>query len=120
VPGSPSAAAASRGTIPRGAVVDLVRGRGEQVGISEESLDVLDADVIVFATEKPSDVAALKKVPTFDKLAAVSERRAVFTDGTLAGAMYFISPLSLRYVLDRLTPQLEAAVEGRAPQRVLD
>jgi len=98
----------------------LVKKRGEQVAISAERLDVLDADVIVFATEKPSDVAALKKVPTFNKLAAVSGRRAVYTDGTLAGALYFISPLSLPYVLERLTPQLEAAVAGKAPQRVLD
>jgi iron complex transport system substrate-binding protein len=50
----------------------------------------------------------------------VSQRRAVYTDGTLAGALYFISPLSLPYVLERLTPQLEAAVAGKAPQRVLD
>jgi iron complex transport system substrate-binding protein len=98
----------------------LVEKPGEQVGISEERMDVLDADVIVFATEKPSDVAALKKVPTFEKLAAVSQRRAVYTDATLAGAIYFISPLSLPYVLDRLTPQLEAAVEGSAPQRMVD
>lgn len=98
----------------------LVEKRGEQVGISEERLDVLDADVIVFATEKPSDVAALEKIPTFDKLAAVSQHRAVYTDATLAGALYFISPLSLPYVLDRLTPQLEAAVNGSAPRKVVD
>jgi iron complex transport system substrate-binding protein len=98
----------------------LVENPGEQVGISAERIDVLEADVIVFATEKPSDVAALKKVPTFEKLAAVAEHRAVYTDATLAGALYFISPLSLPYVLERLTPQLEAAVEGRAPQRVVD
>ena len=72
------------------------------------------------ATEKPSDIAALKKTPTFDKLAAVSERRSVYTDATLAGAMYFISPLSLPYVLEHLTPQLEAAVAGEAPQKVVD
>jgi iron complex transport system substrate-binding protein len=98
----------------------LVENPGEQVGISEERMDVLEADVIVFATEKPSDVAALKKVPTFEKLAAVAEHRAVYTDATLAGALYFISPLSLPYVLERLTPQLEAAVAGRAPQKVVD
>jgi iron complex transport system substrate-binding protein len=101
-------------------VTRLATKRGEQVGISAERLDVLDADVIVFATEKPSDVAALKKVPTFGKLDAVADRRAVYTDGTLAGALYFTSPLSLPYVLERLTPQLEAAVAGRAPQRVVD
>ena len=98
----------------------LIEREGEQVTVSAERLGVIDADVIVFATEQPSDVAALKKVPTFDNLGAVAENRAVYTDGTLAGAIYFISPLSLPYVLERLVPQLEAAVAGEAPQRVLD
>ena len=98
----------------------LIEREGEQVAVSAERMGVLDADVIVFATEKPSDVAALKKVPTFDTIGAVADNRAVYTDGTLAGAIYFISPLSLPYVLERLTPQLEAAVAGEAPQRVVD
>ncbi len=97
----------------------LVRRAGEQVTVSPERLDVIDADVILFATERAEDIANLRKVPTFDKLDAVAGRRAVFTDGTLAGAIYFISPLSLPYVLDRLAPQLEAAVDGRAPQRIV-
>jgi iron complex transport system substrate-binding protein len=96
----------------------LVENRGEQVGISEERLDVLDADVIVFATEKPEDLTALKKVPTFGKLDAVADRRAVFTSPTLAGAMYFMTPLSLEYVLEKLPPQLAKAVAGEAPQKV--
>ena len=100
-------------------VTKLAGKRGEQVAISPERLDVLDADAIVFATEKSSDIAGLKKVPTFGKLDAVGENRAVYTDGTLAGAMYFMTPLSLRYVLDRLPEQLSAAVAGKAPQRVL-
>jgi iron complex transport system substrate-binding protein len=98
----------------------LIERAGEQVGISEERLEVLDADVIVFATEKPSDITALKKVPTFEKLAAVAERRAVYTDPTLAGAIYFMTPLSLAYVVERLTPQLAAAVAGKSPQRFVD
>jgi iron complex transport system substrate-binding protein len=96
----------------------LVEDRGEQVGISEERLDVLDADAIVFATEKPEDLTALQKVPTFGKLDAVANRRAVFTDGTLAGAMYFMTPLSLMYVLEKLPPLLDKAVAGRAPQKL--
>ena len=98
----------------------LIERTGEQVAVSAERMGVLDADVIVFATEKPSDVAALKKVPTFDRIPAVADNRAVYTDETLAGAIYFISPLSLPYVLERLTPQLEAAARGEAPQRVVD
>jgi iron complex transport system substrate-binding protein len=49
----------------------------------------------------------------------ITIRWVAYTDGTLAGALYFISPLSLPYVLERLTPQLEAAVAGKAPQRVV-
>jgi iron complex transport system substrate-binding protein len=96
----------------------LVENRGEQVGVSEERMDVLDADTIVFATEKPADLKALQQVPTFSKLDAVAGRRAVFTDPTLAGAMYFMTPLSLEYVLDKLPSQLEKALAGQAPQRV--
>ena len=40
----------------------LAKNPGEQVAVSEERLDVIDADVIVFATEKESDIANLKKV----------------------------------------------------------
>ena len=59
-------------------------------------------------------------MPTFGRLDAVAQNRAVFTDGTLAGAMYFMTPLSLEYVLEKLPPQLDAALEGRAPRRVID
>lgn len=97
----------------------LVEREGEQVTVSAERLDVLDADLIVFATEKPADIAALRKVPTFGKLDAVAEHRAVYTDATLAGAIYFMTPLSLPYALERLAPQIEAAIEGRAPQRIV-
>jgi iron complex transport system substrate-binding protein len=101
-------------------VTALKKNAGEQVGVSAERLDVIDADVIVFATESPSDVEKLEDVPTFNKLDAVSENRAVYTDGTLAGAMYFMTPLSFPYVLEHLVPQLEAAVAGKAPRKVVE
>lgn len=53
-------------------VTALAKRPGEQVGISVERLDVLDADVAVFATEKPADVPALEKVPTFTRLPSTS------------------------------------------------
>jgi iron complex transport system substrate-binding protein len=101
-------------------VTALAKMPGEQVGISAERLDVLDADVALFATEKPSDVPALEKVAPFMRLDAVEEHRAVFTDGVLAGAIYFMSPLSLEYVVERLPDQLALAVAGKAPRRVVD
>ena len=93
---------------------------GEQVAVSEERLDTLDADVIVWATEKPGDIPALERTATFNKLDAVAEHRSVFTDFTLAGALYFMTPLSLEYALDRLAPQLQAAIDGEAPRKIID
>ena len=95
----------------------LIEVEGEQVTVSAERLDVLDADAIVFACDEPNSVPKLKQVPTFDTLPAVAEDKAVYTDPTLAGAIYFNSPLSLPYVLDHLTPELARAVAGEAPQR---
>lgn len=88
---------------------------GTQAEISAERLDVIDADVMVFATEKAADVKNLLKVPTFKPLDAVAGHHTVFTDATLSGAMYFETPLSLPYVAERLTPLLADAVAGKAP-----
>jgi iron complex transport system substrate-binding protein len=89
------------------------------VTISPERLDVIDTDVIVFATEQAADIRNLFKVPTFRRLDAVRGGRAVYTDATLAGALYFMTPLSLMYAADRLAPQLQAALEGKAPRRMV-
>lgn len=96
----------------------LVKKQGEQVGISEEKLDVLDADAIVFATEQPEDITNFLKVPTFTKLDAVAKHRAVFTDATLSGAMYFMTPLAMNYVAEKLPPLLQQALDGKAPREM--
>ena len=100
-------------------ITALSKRAGEQVPISAEQLDLLEADAIVFATEKPKDIPALFKVGTFPQIPAVAENRSVYTDGTLAGAIYFMTPLSMKYVLERLTPQLAAAVDGKAPRKLM-
>ena len=82
---------------------------------------MLDADVILFATEKPADIPALEKVPTFNRLKAVAEHRAVFTDGVAGRGDLLHQPAQpARTSLDRLTPQLAAAVAGKAPRRIVD
>ena len=43
----------------------------------------------------------------------------MFTDATLSGALYFMTPLSMDYVLQRLTPALAEAVEGEAPREMM-
>ncbi|MFT4233731.1 MAG: ABC transporter substrate-binding protein [Microbacterium sp.] len=89
---------------------------GEQALISAENTGLLDADVIVFATDEGEEIDALLDFGTVAQLDAVVEHRAIYTDSTLAGAIYFLTPLSQKYVIEHLTPLLEAAVAGEAPQ----
>jgi iron complex transport system substrate-binding protein len=103
--------------IPKG-LEKYTDGPGTQAMISDERLDLIDQDVIVFATEKSGNIDNLKKMPTFDTLKAVQEGRAVYTDPIVSGALYFITPLSVDCALDTLTPQLERAVNGESPQEV--
>lgn len=101
-------------------ITALAKKPGEQAAISAERLGALDADAIVFATESPNDIKKLDEVPTFKKLKAVSENRSVYTDRILSGAIYFITPLSMPYLVDRLAPQLADAVAGKQPKRMID
>jgi iron complex transport system substrate-binding protein len=90
--------------------------KGSQAEISAENVGLIDADVIVFATEDQKGFDGLQDFGTVDSLPAVKENRAVYTDGTLAGAVYFDTPLSRAYVLEKLTPMLEQATAGEAPR----
>ena len=89
---------------------------GSQAEISAENVGLIDADVIVFATEDEKGFDSLQKFGTIGSLSAVKENRSVYTDGTLAGAVYFDTPLSRAYVLEKLTPMLEQAANGEAPR----
>ena len=89
---------------------------GSQAEISAENVDLIDADVIVFATESKAMFDELQDFGTIENLSAVSGNQAVYTDEVLAGAIYFDTPLSLQHVLEQLTPQLELATRGEAPR----
>ncbi|AKU19281.1 hypothetical protein VV02_24555 [Luteipulveratus mongoliensis] len=85
---------------------------GEQAYIPVEKISVLNAaDILVWGTEKDADRTALEKVPGFQNLTAVKNKRSVYTGGELAGAIYFSSPLSLPYVVDKLVPMLAAVAK---------
>ena len=91
---------------------------GEQAQIAEENVHLLEADVVVFATESADGIDDVLSFGTMQNLPAVKEHRAVFTDATLAGAIYFLTPLSQKYVLEHLVPRLEDAVEAKSPRSV--
>jgi iron complex transport system substrate-binding protein len=88
---------------------------GSQAEISAENTHLLESDVVVFATESEDQFDELHEFGTVDTLPAVNEGRAVYTDDILAGAIYFETPLALKYVLDNLTPMIEQAAVGEAP-----
>ena len=92
---------------------------GYQATISAENLDRIDADVIVFATEKDADLEALDAMSTFSSLDAVKNNRSVYTNATLSGAIYFMTPLALTYVAEHLTPHLATALAGKAPRELV-
>ncbi|MFJ4844871.1 MULTISPECIES: iron-siderophore ABC transporter substrate-binding protein [unclassified Streptomyces] len=96
---------------------DLDKVIGDQFGanISKERTDLLDQGVAVWIV--PDTTAAVTKLHQ-DKLYAdlkvVKEGREVFVkeSGDYGNAVSLSTVLSIPYVLDRLVPQLAAAVDG--------
>ena len=72
--------------------------------------------MIVFATESQEMFEELQDFGTIDALDAVQQQRSVYTDETLAGAIYFDTPLAHAYLLESLTPKLEKAAAGESPK----
>lgn len=92
---------------------------GAQAFIPLEQLSVLDAaDVLLWGTEGPEDITAFEADPLFNALEEVQAGRVVYTDGLLAGAIYFTSPLSLPFVLEHLVPALASTLAGEGPVTV--
>ncbi|MFB9376915.1 ABC transporter substrate-binding protein [Kineococcus gynurae] len=92
---------------------------GQQALISGERTDLLDADVVVVAAESAENIPVLLDFGTMRTLDAVRGGRTVFADDVLSGAVYFLTPLSQKYVVDRLVPHLAAALAGDSPQAVV-
>ncbi|MGG7465677.1 ABC transporter substrate-binding protein [Plantibacter sp. YIM 135347] len=89
---------------------------GQQAQMSPENIDLIEADVVVFATESPDGIDELLSFGTLANLGAVTENRAVYTDAILSGAIYFLTPLSQKYVIEKLVPRLVDAAAGKAPK----
>ena len=97
-------------TIP--ASLDQFATEGQAYIPLEQASVLNEADVLVWGTEEPADRTALEALEVYRSLTPVQQGHLAFTDGTLAGAIYFTSPLSLPYVLDELVPALATAVAG--------
>ncbi|MGW1544833.1 iron-siderophore ABC transporter substrate-binding protein [Streptomyces sp. NPDC002309] len=102
---------------------DLDKAIGDQFGanISKERTDLLDQDAVVWIVgDVAKDSGKLHKDASYKDLAVVKEGREVFVQetGDYGNATSFVSALSLPYVIERLVPQLAAAVDGKADTKV--
>lgn len=93
------------------AVYDEVAGDAFYASFSEERIDLLDVDALIWLSGgdalKTTDALSLRPM-----LQAYQQGREVFVGDLLAGAYSFLSPLSLDFVLDELVPELALAVDG--------
>jgi len=92
-----------------------VTGRQFGGNLSKERTDLLDTDVLIWLVEDYAEGRAkVQADPLYAKLPVKTEGRDIFLqDGDLDGAATsFVTALSLPFLLDKLVPQLAAAVDG--------
>ena len=95
------------------ALPPAVTGPGEAFfqEISAEDLSLLDTELLLWVLEVP-DASAIRALPLRRTLRARAEGREAVADPLLSGALSHASLLSLPYALDRLVPEIAAAVDG--------
>ncbi|MDT0569205.1 iron-siderophore ABC transporter substrate-binding protein [Streptomyces sp. DSM 3412] len=106
-------------TLPK----DLDKVIGDQFGanISKERTDLLDQSAIVWQVgDVTKDAAKLHKDASYKDLKVVKEGREVYVNETsdYGNALSMGTVLSLPYVIERLAPQLAAAVDGKTDTKV--
>jgi len=82
--------------------------------LSDERLDAIDTDVLVWLADGDRTPAQLKKDPLYSKLDVAKEDRDVFilADDRVYEATSFVSVLSMPTLMEELVPRLAAAVDG--------
>jgi iron complex transport system substrate-binding protein len=79
--------------------------------VSSERLDLVDVDALVVLADDPTTREQLLAQPAFTSLKVVREGRAIMVDDLdLSMALSASSVLSIPYALDRIVPQLDAAL----------
>ena len=91
---------------------DELSGDSFYFSISDELIELLDTDVIVWVTSTDEGIKEIKEMPLRDTMRAYREGREIFLDPLASAALSTASPLSLSYALDIMVPGLIAAVDG--------
>lgn len=81
------------------------------VTLPQEAVPAIDSDLLVWV--HTDDLAgALDNIVLRESTRAYREGREVYVDYELGAALSHSSPLSIHYALDRLIPEIEAAMDG--------
>ncbi|MEQ8438465.1 MAG: iron-siderophore ABC transporter substrate-binding protein [Ilumatobacter fluminis] len=91
---------------------DELAGDAFYFNVSQEEVDVLDTDVIVWVVSNEAGYEAVRSMPLRPTLNIYAEGREVVADPLLSGAFSHASPLSIPFVIDELVPELALAVDG--------
>ncbi|WP_067964862.1 iron-siderophore ABC transporter substrate-binding protein [Nocardiopsis trehalosi] len=98
--------------------LDAAIGDSFGATLSAERTDMLDTDAVVWLDADPEELHASD---LYGGLDVVSEGREVYVrDPDYSNFISFVSPLSLPYQLERLVPELAAAVDGDPGTAVAD
>ncbi|NGO71066.1 iron-siderophore ABC transporter substrate-binding protein [Streptomyces boncukensis] len=101
--------------------LDKVVGDEFGANLSKERTDLLDTDAVVWLTPDPDKgKAKLHKNPLYGDLKVVKQEREVYIkeSSDYGNSVSFVTVLSLPYMLERLVPQLAAAVDGKPATKV--
>jgi iron complex transport system substrate-binding protein len=87
------------------------------IRLSPELIEMLDLDAVVWPIDSPTSTRQrdIEAMSLYQTLRLAKEGRSVWLDdgkGVLASALWFQSPLSIAYIIDKLPPMLAAAVDG--------
>ncbi|MEM8707456.1 MAG: ABC transporter substrate-binding protein [Actinomycetota bacterium] len=101
------------GFVPPPALLEVATLEGTVVELGLERIDVIDADVVIWNPTEDGGADEIRAIATREAaLPAAGEGREVIADLLLAAALTEASPLSWGYALDRLIPELGAAIDG--------
>ncbi|MFG1917562.1 iron-siderophore ABC transporter substrate-binding protein [Micromonospora sp. NPDC048898] len=92
-----------------------VTGKEFGANLSRERTDMLDTGVLIWLVDSyDTDRAKVQADPLYSKLKVKTEGRDIYLENEelVGAATSFITPLSLPFLLDKLVPQLTAAVDG--------